>query len=710
MIEKLIADRFNTIRELAAGTRQELLSPPWVDFLTKEASFLAEMEHLREQLHSGSFYEQRSEEDLSELNHRLYADVLPENYASCYGNPSYAVSLFGLEAGRCVAWLYAELRGALPLAYENKKEEMLELTELFLQIYSDVREHFEQMAKLSSIAAETELGKKLQEDISSYCMKYLEERMDERTRETLDPSSGLLLDILLHADFESTAFLYRSGEYVTKNEIQLATFLASLPQEEIDAIAATFTEGFRRGFEVQKKDLTRKKTVNLRYRLGFERIIRSAVLQFQSMGLQPVLYRAAVHAVNKRGTLKIGFYGAVPNPQYDYDHREDSAAFLDEAFVQAKLRALRKAYEHHAELARVHAGPALFDSFGEKPFESQNVKEAFQLSKEQRQLEAKYSAHAGLITNRFIKGDERSFTIIAYPVPELMETLQKEKPAFIESPAAYAEIFREIERVNNLDNALYQRIQQRLIDALDEGIYVTVKGRKGNATDLTIRLHPLADPAKQTNFENCVADVNIPVGEVFTSPVLKGTKGTLEVSDVYLEGFRFRNLRIVLEDGMVKDYSCSNFSSREENRRSIEDHILYHHPTLPIGEFAIGTNTTAYRLAEKHQMAGLLPILIAEKMGPHFAFGDTCYSYAEDLKVLNPDGKEMIARDNERSILRKTRPEKAYFNCHTDVTLPYKELGEIRVHRRDGSTILLLSDGRFVLPGTEALNEPLDAD
>lgn len=42
-----------------------------------------------------------------------------------------------------------------------------------------------------------------------------------------------------------------------------------------------------------------------------------------------------------------------------------------------------------------------------------------------------------------------------------------------------------------------------------------------------------------------------------------------------------------------------------------------------------------------------MPILIAEKMGPHFAVGDTCYSHAEDVKVYNPDGKEIVARENE---------------------------------------------------------------
>ena len=234
-----------------------------------------------------------------------------------------------------------------------------------------------------------------------------------------------------------------------------------------------------------------------------------------------------------------------------------------------------------------------------------------------------------------------------------------------------------------------------------------MRGRGKNETDLTVMFHELADPAKQSNFENCVADVNIPVGEVFTSPVLKGTNGLLHVSSAALEGFRFEDLRIQIEDGMVKEYSCANFDDAEKGKQYIEENILFRHPTLPVGEFAIGTNTTAYEVGQKYQIADILPILIAEKTGPHFAFGDTCYSWQEDAAVFNPDGKEIIARDNERSILRKEDPDKAYFNCHTDITIPFDELGSIEV-MGDGESIKLIGNGRFVLPGTEALNGPLD--
>ena len=115
----------------------------------------------------------------------------------------------------------------------------------------------------------------------------------------------------------------------------------------------------------------------------------------------------------------------------------------------------------------------------------------------------------------------------------------------------------------------------------------------------------------------------------------------------------------------------------------------------------------SYVVAKKYQIEDKMPILIAEKMGPHFAVGDTCYSWSEENKLYNPDGKEIVAKDNSVSILRKEDVSKAYFQCHTDITIPYEELEEIAVVTEKGERIMLLKDGHFVLSGTEILNEPL---
>ena len=95
----------------------------------------------------------------------------------------------------------------------------------------------------------------------------------------------------------------------------------------------------------------------------------------------------------------------------------------------------------------------------------------------------------------------------------------------------------------------------------------------------------------------------------------------------------------------------------------------------------------------------------SEKMGPHFAVGDTCYSHSEEMRIYNPNGKEIVAKENDFSRCRKTEPEKAYFNCHTDITIPYDEIGEIACYDRDGNKTVLIENGRFILGGTEMLNQ-----
>ena len=194
---------------------------------------------------------------------------------------------------------------------------------------------------------------------------------------------------------------------------------------------------------------------------------------------------------------------------------------------------------------------------------------------------------------------------------------------------------------------------------------------------------------------------------MFTSPVLQGTDGLLHVQQVYINGYQFKDLEIRFENGRTVSGTCANFEREEENRKLVKQVIFANHDSLPMGEFAVGTNTTAYAAALRYGIQDKFPILIAEKTGPHFAVGDTCYSWMEDVPVHNPDGREMIAKENEISRCRKTDPGKAYFNCHTDITIPYSELDTVEAVSDNGTRTAIIAGGRFVLPGTEELNAPL---
>lgn len=679
-MEKQIQERYTlSIERIRKIETEKTVGEKFQGFFSKVAGFLLEIDRVNQLLENGG-WKDLSFEEMQRENKKLYEDVLQENYGKSYANPDYAVEMLGEEYGKILSFLYTEMRGEIAYVFERKQLYLTICNELFIEMYN-------------CFEGEEPSYESLKEIVYWYASDYADVFMADRIVDQIDWEKDFATRIIMDSNLEDLRYLYSYGEYVSENERRTAEHMNELPEETICKMADTYTEGYRMCFVNGRKDLSKKGSVNVRYTLGFERVVRKAIANFEKMGLKPVIYRAGVSVLTKRKHFKTGYYGAIANKQYEYDHGADAGLFLDKKFVERKLDVLKNTYEKHKELAGKMAGPAVMEVFGEAPFAPESKKNAVHLTEKQEQLELLYDNKSGQITNEYIKGEERGFTIIAYPVPEIAEN--------------YEEIFDEVIRINTLDAGLYERVQQTIIDALDQGEYVHILGKGANKTDLKVQLHKLQNPEKETIFENCVADANIPVGEVFTSPVLEGTEGTLYVSKVYLNELQYRDLEITFKDGKIQDYTCSNFDEEEENKKYIHANILYNHETLPLGEFAIGTNTTAYVVAKRYGIEDKMPILIAEKMGPHFAVGDTCYSWSEDNQIYNPNGKEIVAKDNSVSILRKEDLSKAYFQCHTDITIPYEELEEISVIKPDGEKIVILKDTRFVLEGTEMLNEPL---
>ena len=610
---------------------------------------------------------------------KVFFDLLPENYENSYVNPTYASYVFGKDLGRLLAFLYYEELQILPFAAEGKEEEVVIRLELFLEVYGSFFDEEDATKRVKSI----------RDDLYWYVSDYSEDSTLARMREQFVPEGNLAGEIPEEYDLCKPNYLFRYGEYVSENEIQTAKFLSSLPEEKIALMADTFTEGFRKGFIAAGKDITIKNSVNIRYPLGFEIVVKKAVANFEKMGLKPLLYRASSDIFRKRGIVKIGYTGGICNRQAEYDHREDLSLFLDGHLVTRKLECLKAACEELKKEIRDFAGPACLETFGEAEFTPKDFEANPAFDENGRKLSVEYQSKASDMLNSYIHMEERSFTIIAFPIPEIGEN--------------FPEIFDRIIEINTLDYEKYQRIQGILIDTLNLAKKVHIRGRDGNETELTVELCKLENPDTQAKFENCVADVNIPVGEVFTSPVLEGTNGVLHVKKVYINGLLYENLRFEINDGIITGGSTTNLPET-----AVEENILYHHSFLPMGEFAIGTNTTAYATACEYDLFDRFPILIAEKTGPHFAFGDTCYSHEEEVHYVNPDGKEMVAKENTYSLKRFTKPEEAYFFCHTDITIPYEEIGVIEAVLPNGNTVELLKDGRFVLAGCEELNEPLD--
>ncbi len=625
---------------------------------------------------------------LRERNHALYREILPGAYEKSYADPAFAARELGEEFGPLLSALRYEIRSVIPFVYNRERERFLIRIELFLEVYTAFCVAYRESGGCP------EPGQ-VRSIIRQYLADYAEEEMTFYQRDRLSEGNKILYEMVMK-ESPKIRDLYLTGEYVTEEEIITAQFIGSFSDEKTQRIADAVTQGYIRGFTNGGKNIATKKRASVIFHMGFERICGEIARRLRGAGLDTVIPTGFSTLFYPYQRSEETYCGADPNPQYHIDHREDLALFLDDNLQKKRIEGLANAYRTLKSRTVRFAGPVVLETFGPAPFVPEEKKEAPAYSKAQKRMCAEYASRSEKLYDEAVDACNRSFTCIAFPMPSVGRT-----------PAEYEEIFDAVLRINIRDNAFYERAQALMIDVLSASSRLEVKGMNGNRTCLTVALPVPGDPANETSFENCLADVNFPAGEVFTTPVLEGTKGKLHVKGIHLSGLYFSDLELDFEDGMVRGYSCSNFEDAGSCRKYIEDHILFHNRSLPMGECAIGTNTEAYAASSKYGIFDRLPVLIAEKTGPHFAVGDTCYAGEEENHVYNPDGKEVTAKDNSVSILRKTRPGKAYFGCHTDITIPYDEIGELAAVREDGLRIPILEKGRFVLEGTTALNEPL---
>lgn len=621
---------------------------------------------------SNAYFESLSFDELKGINHSLYEEVLGDNYELSYANPDKCAQDFGKDVGQKLCYIFTRIIDNVAFVFEGQKFRIAISNELFIKVYEAIR---------------TEKNPLIEKLILEETMEAMAFKVEAAVLRKYDPNFEYYSAILISSDLKDLRYLFQYGLYIGENEIKTAQYLVTLPEEQIQRMADVFTEAFYKGYFIGNKTvpLKEKNSIHLAYPIGFERVVRKACQSFAVMGLKPIAYSDVFTAPRPR------LSSTRPNEQFSYDHRFDEALYFKKEYTEAYEDAFSSTLEIYSAMLNKMAGIALLESFGNQPFSPISKLSALSYNDEQTNLKNEHTTVINKKLNQYFPGSAWSFVIMAYPLPSIGKQ--------------YEAIFEDVIEINALDSMVYDAVQKKIIDALDLGEYIHVRGKGDNKTDIMIKLHELVDTDEQTNFENCTADVNIPLGEVFTSPMLKGTTGMIHVSQVYLNNLKYVDLQISFKDGMIKGYTCSNFETEEENKKYVYENLMHPHQSLPLGEFAIGTNTKAYVMAKKYQIEHVLPILIAEKMGPHFAIGDTCYAWSEDIIVCNSDGKEIIAKENEKTVLRKTDLSQAYTYKHTDITIPYDELAHISAIKKDGTCVLIIKEGRFVLQGTELLNE-----
>lgn len=475
--------------------------------------------------------------------------------------------------------------------------------------------------------------------------------------------------ILEKATPENVAWMEAYGLPITEIERQMMLFWFGLPEEKLTSMGETIAEAFLHGFISQSRDRRNRRRVRFFYQVGQEALAQKVMQALKKRGLTPVItVPHTLYALN----------------QWKVDHQYDRILLMDKELWQVEWDAYKVAMQHYEPELKDTCGMIGIDQFGAEPEIYTPCSAALLPDKEMRTFGMELERKKREMEAKWVKPSEISFCKVAFP-----NNLTGEK---------FEDIFRDFFEMNVEHSEPFELQQQVLIDGLDTCEAVQIMGCNGNETDIRINLGNIEVLEKETKFLNCGGDLNIPYGEVFTTPVLAGTNGIYHVEEICLKGVFYHDLRLTFKDGWIVDANC------KEGREYVQSRLLDSHESLPIGEFAVGTNTKAYAVAEKYQLGGKLPILIYEKMGPHIAIGDPCFARSEDAPIYNMyDQKEMVCRENEVTKDRNVK-ENVYFGLHIDITLPYHQVQYLRGTRKDGTIVSFIENGRFVLEGTEGLN------
>ena len=235
------------IHELAAEPE---VCEPFRAYFKGTAAFIVKTEEVLRQVLNDSFCSQ-NRETLQKINEALYEDILPEHYKESYANPDYACITLGEEYGTLLSMLYAELRSLIPYAYEGDVEAYTCFCELFIQVYTCFNDE------------EGTTPKEVQQAIYWFFHDYSELFTERSVCEMVDASRDFFTRIVMDSDLQDLKYLYYYGEPIGENEIRMAEYMNQLPQEKIQAMADTYTEGYRIGFITTGKDLSIKSTVNV---------------------------------------------------------------------------------------------------------------------------------------------------------------------------------------------------------------------------------------------------------------------------------------------------------------------------------------------------------------------------------------------------------------------------------------------------------------
>ena len=519
---------------------------------------------------------------------------------------------------------------------------------------------------------------KLQAELDKQTRSAQYKQDDSRMSESsiIDNCFNRILEI---ANASNLDWMAGYGVYISSVEQDMCRFWYELPKKVLDKIAVHIVDAFFHGFISQSRYVDSRTNVRMMYAIGQEALAQRIVEVFRERGMEPIILQPS----------------SVAYPAHCLaDHVYDTAICQEAESYQRQVDAYSAASERYHDYIKNTCGFIRVGTFGNKVSPVTPSEYSYHPDENVMKMYRRMLVDKRRIEANILKPDNLSFCSVVFPDKRIGDN--------------FDEVFDAFYKLNTEKSEPYELIQKELIDILDKCDSVHLVGMNGNKTDLVVSIGELEDEEKETNFLNCGGDINVPHGEMFTTPMLNGTNGVLNVKEIYLRDKYYKNLTLVFHNGRVIDYGCENFDDREKNKKYVFENLLNGVKNAPMGELSIGTNTLAYKIAEDLNLFPRLPILLAEKMGPHIAVGDPCFARGEDSPVFNIyGGKEMVARDNEITKERATDPD-CYANFHTDITIPFNEMGLfVGTDRLTKDKHVVIKEGRFVPSVAHKLNDNL---
>ncbi|WP_240843863.1 aminopeptidase [Acidaminobacter sp. JC074] len=603
---------------------------------------------------------------LKHFNENFYSVFLEENYSDSFANPHYCYKTFG-EIGILLSTIYS-----LILPCNN----LVEVDHSFIEKYKIFIGEIESKYRSNSLNYDD-----LLRSFESFSHSYQRVTLKHFIYMNYGMKRELIESVILNDDLSSTDYLYKLNLHVTDDDKKMVEAINQISDIKLKEFAEYYFEAYMRSFTRNNLKRGSRTGMAIHTFLGLERFTRILYNTILDRGYRP--YIAYIHP------------GPINN-QFEFDHNTDDAFYLSDDHLDEYLLDMAEFFEaYKAELLK-YSGNFKIVRFGEtiKPLSFIDVKPKY--SDGQAKIKQTMNSSFFRLREKYIPEESRNYSLMGLPCIEIHKD--------------FLEVFEHFIDINKMSNEENERLQSILINELDKAEFIHVVGGRGNRTNIKVNMQNLNNPNQETLFFNCGSDANIPLGEVFTSPKLNGTSGIIHFPSIYVDGMHYKHLELEFDDGVVSDYNCNNFEDTEKNRLYVKENLLESIENLPMGEFAIGTNTYAYSVIKHYDLFDKLNPLLMEKIGPHFAIGDTGYSEMEDIKVYNQNGKEIIAKDNEISIKRTHDINKAYTYIHKDLTLRIEEIKELSVVTVAHDKIVIIKDGGYKLSGLEPFNKDLTLD